>query len=135
MHLALFITAAPDQETAYQAWRFAQAALAGGHPISRVFFAGAAVAHGNALMTPARNEVSLTTRWQELQAASMMWQAQPMELILCVAAALRRGILDDDNALRWEQPVSNLAAGFAISGLGQLSEAQLSADRLISFPA
>lgn len=135
MHLALFITAAPDQETAYQAWHFAQAALAGGHQISRVFFAGAGVGHGNALITPARDEVSLTTRWQALQAESMSRQEQPLELIICVAAALRRGILDTDNALRWEQAGSNLAAGFAISGLGQLSEAQLSADRLISFPA
>lgn len=133
MHFALFISAAPDQETAYHAWSFAHAAIAAGHKISRVFFAGAAVAHGNALITPGRDEVSLTARWQALQVEAAA--QQPIELVICVAAALRHGVLDAENAQRWEQASANLAHGFIISGLGQLTEAQLNAERLISFPA
>jgi len=128
MRFALLVTAAPDQEAAFQAWRFAEAALAQGHQVSRVFFAGAAVAHGNLLNTPARDETGLTRRWQTLQ------QAHELDLVICVAAALRRGVLDADNARSWEQPVANLADGFVISGLGQLAEAQLEADRLVTFP-
>ncbi len=128
MRFALFITAAPDQEAAFQAWRFAEAAVTEGHTLLRVFFAGAAVAHGNRLNTPGRDETGLTRRWQELQAR------HSLDLVICVAAALKRGVLDDDNARRWEQSQANLASGFVISGLGQLAEAQLLADRLITFP-
>lgn len=128
MRLALLITAAPDQETAFNAWRFAETALAAGHELVRVFFAGAAVAHGNDLITPGRDETSLTRHWQQLQ------QAHGLDLVICVAAALRHGVLDADNARAWERTQTNLADGFVISGLGQLAEAQLGADRLVTFP-
>ncbi|PQA40073.1 sulfurtransferase complex subunit TusD [Amnimonas aquatica] len=128
MRFALLVTAAPDQEAAFLAWRFADAALAEGHEIVRVFFAGAGVAHGNLLSTPPRDETPLTARWQRLQ------EEHDIELVVCVAAALRRGVVDDLNARSWELPAANLAVGFLISGLGQLAEAQLEADRLVTFP-
>lgn len=128
MRFALLVTAAPDQEAALQAWRFAEAALAQGHQILRVFFAGAGVGHGNRLNTPGRDETGLTRQWQVLQAEHQL------DLVVCVAAALRRGVLDADSARSWEQPQANLTDGFVISGLGQLAEAQLQADRLVTFP-
>jgi tRNA 2-thiouridine synthesizing protein D len=45
-----------------------------------------------------------------------------VDLVVCVAAAMRRGIRDE-----------NLAAGFRISGLGQLVEAGTQTDRLVTF--
>ena len=42
--------------------------------------------------------------------------------MVCVAAALRRGIKDE-----------NLAPGFRISGLGQLIESGIQADRYVTF--
>jgi tRNA 2-thiouridine synthesizing protein D len=42
--------------------------------------------------------------------------------VVCVAAALRRGIRDE-----------NLAKGFRISGLGQLVEAGIQTDRVVVF--
>jgi tRNA 2-thiouridine synthesizing protein D len=48
---------------------------------------------------------------------------------------LRRGILNDSEAQRFEKTASNLAPGFNISGLGQLIEASLVSDRVISFGA
>lgn len=138
MRLSLYITAAPEQETAFRAWQFAQAAVAAGHQLERIFFAGAGVQHGQALSAPGRDEISLTQRWQQLR---QQVQAQPdasalsCELVLCVSASLRHGVLDAENAQRWEKPATSLAAGFVISGLGQLAEAQLAADRLIHFPA
>lgn len=137
MHLSLYITAAPDQEAAFRAWQFAQAVVDAGHALGRVFFAGAGVQHGQALAVSGRDEVSLTRRWQTLQAEA---QRQPgatsmtCELVICVSAALRHGVLDADNANRWEMPALSLAEGFVISGLGQLAEAQLGADRLVHFP-
>jgi tRNA 2-thiouridine synthesizing protein D len=45
-----------------------------------------------------------------------------VDLVVCVAAALRRGIVEQ-----------NLAAGFRISGLGQLVESAIQSDRLVVF--
>lgn len=128
MRFCLLITAAPDHDNAYHAWEFAQAALQMGHTIHRVFFADAGVLHGQALSTPERGVLSLRERWQHLQ------RDFSLDLVLCVSAALQFGIIDDDNARQWEHPSTSLAEGFVISGLGQLAEAQLGADRLISFP-
>lgn len=128
MRFALHISAPPSHENALNAWRFASACLAEGHTLMRVFFAGAGVLHGNRLITPGRDETGLQQRWQQLQ------QTHGLDLVICVAAALRHGVLDADNAQRWEQPVHNLADGFVIGGLGQLAEALQQADRHLCFP-
>lgn len=138
MRLSLYITAAPEQESAFRAWQFAQAAVSAGHQLERIFFAGAGVQHGQTLAAPGRDEVSLTQRWQQLQQqvrALPGATALSGELVLCISAALRHGVLDAENAQRWEKSAVSLAPGFIISGLGQLAEAQLAADRLIHFPA
>ncbi|MDP1539493.1 MAG: sulfurtransferase complex subunit TusD [Moraxellaceae bacterium] len=127
MHFAIHITAAPQHDNALRAWRYTDACLSAGHSVVRVFFSGAAVAHGNRLNTPGRDETGLTQRWQTLA------KTHGVELIICVAAALRHGVLDAENASRWEQPSHNLADGFSISGLGQLADAMLQADRYVCF--
>lgn len=127
MRLSLLITAAPDSETAHHAWRFAEAALAGGHVLVRVFFADAGVLHGQAFSTPSRDFPSLCQRWQKLQ------QRANLDLVLCVSAALHYGVIDEANALIWEHGQRSLAPGFVISGLGQLAEAQLQSQHLITF--
>jgi tRNA 2-thiouridine synthesizing protein D len=45
-----------------------------------------------------------------------------VDLVVCVAAALRRGIQEEV-----------LAPGFRISGLGQLVDAGIKADRTVTF--
>ena len=55
-------------------------------------------------------------RWAKLG------QEHNIDLVVCVAAALRRGIKDE-----------NLAPGFRISGLGQLIESGIQADRYVTF--
>lgn len=129
MRFALLITAAPEQTAARDALRIAEALLDAGHELLRVFFAGAGVAHGNALVTPGRDEPDLCGEWQRLQ------RVHGLDLVVCVAAALHHGVLDADNAQRWDRPAASLADGFVISGLGQLADAQLQADRLLTFPA
>ena len=56
-----------------------------------------------------------------------------LAVILCVAAAQRRGLLDADEAKRAGKDVDNMAPGFQISGLGQLIDAGIQADRLVVF--
>lgn len=127
MIFALLITAAPTQENAWHALRFCEAALAAGHRIQRVFFYGDGVKHANALHSPPQDETDLHKAWQGLAASHQI------ELIVCVAAALKRGVLDAENARRMEKPTSNLGEGFLISGLGQLAEAMLEAERFVTF--
>jgi len=50
-----------------------------------------------------------------------------------VAAAQRRGIVDDGEAERNGKDATNIMDGFRISGLGQLIEAGIQSDRLVVF--
>jgi tRNA 2-thiouridine synthesizing protein D len=128
MNIALLVTAAPHEENAWHALQFCKAALAKGHSVSRVFFYGDGATHGNLLLLPPQDEAHVTRDWSRLAAEN------GVELVVCIAAALKRGVMDADTARREEKPVANLAPGFIISGLGQLAEAMIEADRLVSFP-
>lgn len=111
-------------DTAYQ---FTRAALAAGHEVIRVFFYHDGVNNGTRMTTPPQDERHIVNRWSELGSQ------HSLDLVVCVAAAQRRGILDADEAKRHGKDGDNLAAGFRISGLGQLIEAGIEADRLVSF--
>ena len=52
---------------------------------------------------------------------------------VCVAAALRRGITDEQEARQLNLPGYNLQPGFTLSGLGALAEAALTCDRMVQF--
>ena len=69
----------------------------------------------------------MVNRWSELA------EAHKLDLVLCVAAAQRRGIADADEAKRNGKDADNIAPGFRISGLGQLIEAGIQSDRLVTF--
>ncbi|HET8730038.1 MAG TPA: sulfurtransferase complex subunit TusD [Moraxellaceae bacterium] len=129
MNIALIVTAAPHQENAWQALHFARAALAAGHHVPRVFFYGDGALHGNVLLLPPQDEAHVSRDWATLAGT------HDIELVICIAAALKRGVMDHDTAAREDRNVSNLAKGYTISGLGQLAEAMIEADRLVSFPA
>lgn len=100
-------------DTAYQ---FCVAALAKGHEIQRVFFYHDGVNNATRLTEPPQDDRNIVVRWSKLAAD------HKVDLVVCVAAALRRGIRDD-----------NLADGFRISGLGQLIEMGIQTDRLVTF--
>ena len=69
----------------------------------------------------------MVNRWSELA------EQHRLDMVVCVAAAQRRGILDADEAKRNGKDGDNIAPGFRISGLGQLIEAGIQADRLLVF--
>ena len=56
-----------------------------------------------------------------------------LDAVVCIAAALRRGLLDSQEAQRYGRPAATLASGYSLSGLGQLHEAAQQADRLVCF--
>jgi tRNA 2-thiouridine synthesizing protein D len=109
------------------AYQFAKAALAKGHEIFRVFFYNDGVNNGSRLTVPPQDDRNLQKAWSELA------EKHKLDLVVCIAAAQRRGILDANEAKRHGKGVDNLAPGFRISGLGQLVEAGIEADRLVVF--
>ncbi len=66
-----------------------------------------------------------------LSGSVALWQHQ-IELAVCIAAALKRGLVDDGEQESYDLAASNLAAPFNIVGLGQLIEAIGSSDRLLT---
>lgn len=114
-------------QAARSAYQFAEAVLAKGHSLSRIFFYQDGVHNGSALTAPASDEFDLVAAWQQLALS------HGVELQTCVAAALRRGIVGQQEATQNQLPTTNLAEGFEQAGLGGLAEAMLTADRVIQF--
>ncbi len=109
------------------AYNFAKAALEKGHEIYRVFFYHDGVNNATRYTTPPQDDRNVVNRWSELA------QQHNLDMVVCVAAAQRRGIVDADEQKRHGKDGNNLAPGFRISGLGQLVEAGIQCDRLVVF--
>ncbi len=128
MKFSILINEGPyTHQASDSAYHFTEAALRAGHEIVRVFFYHDGVYNGTRLSVPPQDDRNVSERW------SALGQEHSLELILCVAAAQRRGMLDEDEARRAGKDGNNIAPGFEISGLGQLIDAGIQADRLIVF--
>jgi tRNA 2-thiouridine synthesizing protein D len=128
MKFAIQINVSPtDSNAGYSAYQFIQAAIKKDHEIFRVFFYQEGIYHAFKYSTPPDDELQLTKKWSALA------NEQDIDLVVCISAAQRRGLLCDDEAKRRGKLDQDLAKGFRISGLGQLVEAILVADRFIEF--
>ena len=117
MNFGILVNEGPyTHEASDSAYQFCKAALATGHQIQRVFFYHDGVNNASRLTEPPQDDRHIVNRWSKLAAD------HKVDLVVCVAAALLRGIKDE-----------NLAAGFRISGLGQLIESSIQADRMVTF--
>ena len=117
MKFALMVSEGPyTHQAGDSAYHFAAAAIAAGHDLMRVFFYHDGVYNATRLTEPPQDDRHIVNRWSALQAQHQV------DLVVCVAAALRRGIKDEV-----------LAPGFRISGLGQLVDAGIKADRTVTF--
>ncbi|MDB6144619.1 MAG: sulfurtransferase [Pseudomonas sp.] len=127
MKFAIALFSAAHAPSSRRALLFAQAALTGGHEIVRLFFYqdGVHSASGN-IVTP-QDELDVPRLWREFVTAHQL------DGVVCIAAALRRGVLNDEEAQRYERSAVNLPAPWDLSGLGQLHDAVQDADRLICF--
>ena len=128
MKYALQINSSPYHSNAgYHAYQFIKTALSMGHQIFRVFFYQEGIYHALHYSSPPDDERQLTSLWCQLA------EDYSIDLVVCISAAQRRGLLHEDEAKKRQQHANNLAKGFRISGLGQLIEATLEADRFIVF--
>lgn len=127
MKFAIALFAPPHAPSSRRALRFAEAALAGGHQIVRLFFYQDAVHVASLLPVSAQDELDVPAAWRSFVTE------HNLDGVVCIAAALRRGVLNGEEAQRYGRASHNLAAPWELSGLGQLHEAAQDADRLICF--
>lgn len=128
MKFTIQVNASPYQSNAgLTAYQFIRAALAEQHEIVRVFFYHEGVYQAFQYATPPDDEIQLVKRWSELA------RDYAIDLVVCISAAQRRGLLCSDEAARQGKHDNDVAAGFRIAGLGQLVEAISLADRFIVF--
>lgn len=115
MRIDLLIQGGPlATSAAKDALAFARAAIDAGHSVGRVFFYKEAVAIGNRF---AEEKRGLRAAWLDFGGRNRV------ELVLCVSAAERRGVVAEHT----------LAEGFLLAGLGVLVETMAESDRLVSF--
>ena len=117
MQFGILVNEGPyNHEASDSAYLFTRAAIEKGHKVPRIFFYHDGVNNSTRMAEPPQDDRNVTTRWSKLA------EEHGIDLVVCVAAALRRGIKDE-----------LLAPGFRISGLGQLVEMGIQYDRLVTF--
>ena len=125
---SLIIQGAPySTQAALSALNFSKAALDSGHNIYRLFFYQDGVHNASALIVPPQDEIHLPRIWQDLISTFKL------DAVVCIASALKRGIVDPGEADRYELPASNILSGFTIGGLGLWLDATLNSDRILNF--
>jgi tRNA 2-thiouridine synthesizing protein D len=130
MNFALAVYGAPySSQASSSALRFARAVTAAGHEIERVFFYHDGVSVANDSIVAPQDEVDLPGQWTALACE------HKFELAVCIAASLKRGVVNETEQQRYETPNATLKPGFEIVGLGQLVDAVINADRLVTFAA
>lgn len=128
MKFGLLVNEGPfTHQAADTAYQFAKAAIAAGHEVFRVFFYHDGVNNASDLAVPPQDDRNVTDNWVRLA------EANNIDMVVCIAAAQRRGLLDANEAQRQGKRGDNIAPVFRISGLGQLVEAGIDCDRLLTF--
>ncbi|MBU2705085.1 sulfurtransferase complex subunit TusD [Zooshikella marina] len=128
MIFSLTILGAPNHSAAPSTGlRFAKALLADGHQIYRIFFYGEGVYTASRIMVPPQDEYHLSKAWQDLITEYQL------DTVVCIAAALRRGIIDEQEQQRYQLDTNNMMSHAELSGLGQWVDACLQSDRMITF--
>lgn len=128
MKISIQVSEGPyNHEASVTAINYVKAAIEAGHEIFRVFFYHDGVNNGTNFATPPQDDMNIQKTWSELAAA------HNIDLVVCVAAAQRRGIVDQGEMERNKKDGMNIMDGFRISGLGQLIEAGIESDRLVVF--
>ncbi|MDH5798004.1 MAG: sulfurtransferase complex subunit TusD [Paracoccaceae bacterium] len=128
MKIGIVISEGPyTHQAADTAFHFAKNAIEKGHEVPRVFFYHDGVNVSTRLSIPPQDERHLQENWTSLA------KDHGIDLVVCIAAAQRRGLLDENEASRQAKDAHNIADGFRISGLGQLIEMGIQTDRLVTF--
>ncbi len=128
MKFSIVVYAAPaSSEAAGSAYRFTRALLDEGHEIHRLFFFSDGVHNANRLTVAAQDEINLPAEWHRLI------ENYELDSVVCVSSAIKRGVINSEEAERYELDADSLYSSSGIAGLGQLVDAALQSDRLVQF--
>ena len=128
MKFSIQVNEGPYQhQAADTAYQFAKAAIAAGPEVFRVFFYHDGVNNATRLAVPPQDDRNISAQWTSLA------KENDLDMVVCISAAQRRGLMDADEAKRQGMDADNIAEGFRISGLGQLIDAGIESDRLVVF--
>jgi tRNA 2-thiouridine synthesizing protein D len=117
MKFAVQVVEGPyNNQASDTAYHFIKAALEKGHTIVRVFFYHNGVINATNMAEPPNDDRNIYKRWTELG------KERGIDIVACIAASKRRGIKE-----------GHTAEGTRISGLGQLADMVIEADRTITF--
>jgi len=123
MKYAIQINHAPRPAiSADSAYCFIQAAIQRGHDIIRVFFYHDGIHYASQWLPQA-----IAEPWSTLAAQ------HGIDLVICISAAQRRGLLDPRLDIDENGTDRGVALGFRIAGLGLWVDACLRADRVMVF--
>lgn len=128
MQYTIVIQSSPNQNgSALAALKFSQALLASSHSIFRVFLYGEGVLVSNSQSVPPQDELKLSESWAEFI------RENKIDAVVCIAAALKRGILNQTESDRYDKSSPAMDDSYDLSGLGQLIEASALSDKVITF--
>ena len=113
-------------QSASTALQFANALLAKGHTLQQVFFYQDGTYNASYCSILPSNERNLNQLWQCLA------ERAGIRLMVCISAALRRGLLNAEEAERYEK-TETVKSPFLLTSLSEFLEAATGCDRLITF--
>jgi tRNA 2-thiouridine synthesizing protein D len=119
--LAFVITTPPNSNLTATAINMVTAALKSGIEVVGVFFYQDGVLNGSLNLAIPNDEYQAHHQWQQLH------NDHNLALHLCATAAEKRGLSDDIS----DNQATNIHQAFTLSGLGELVELNVNADRLI----
>lgn len=129
MKFSLLITGSPTSTRAcHSALDFALALMRNGdHSLAGVFFYEDATYIANHYAMPPRDECHISQEWADFSAQ------YETPLYVCIAAAVRRGVINDTEAKRYELKGSSLAKEYQLEGLGTLVSLSNKSDKVVRF--
>lgn len=83
--------------------------------------------NASSLAMVAQDEVNLQQQWDALI------REHKLDSVVCVTSAIKRGIVDKQEARRHHLPAASMYDSSEIAGLGQLIEATINSDRVVNF--
>lgn len=119
-----------SSQSSLSALEFCSAASQAGHVITQVFFYQDGVGAANRFSAPLDDEFEPVSAWSEFA------KINNTELVVCVSAGERRGIMSGEQSQEFAKDtggVGSLHSAFTVAGLGVLHQASLAADRTVTF--
>lgn len=125
---SILITTSPFHgDTAKRAFAFIKGLLDNGDTVSNVFFYSDGVLHANSLMLQTSDELYAYNEWKALA------DNHNITLLVCITAAVKRGIVSEQEANENGLSMANLVTPFEQAGLGEFFSELHNCDRLVQF--